>query len=46
MAAGLETTLDDSARWSAIGRRIDPDPRWVRAADARYEKFAELGNGT
>jgi xylulokinase len=45
MAAGLETSLDDSARWSAVGRRIDPDPAWVRAAALRYEKFSELGTG-
>lgn len=45
MAAGLETSLDDSARWSAVGRRIEPDPVWVRAAHARYEKFSELGTG-
>jgi xylulokinase len=46
MAAGLETSLGDSARWSAVGRRIEPDPAWVRAADGRYEKFSELGTGT
>ncbi len=45
MAAGLETSLDDSARWSAVGRRIEPDPAWVRAADVRYEKFSEVGTG-
>jgi xylulokinase len=45
MAAGLETSLEDSARWSAVGRRIEPDPVWVRAADARYEKFSEVGTG-
>ena len=45
LAAGLETSLDDSARWSAVGRRIEPDPVWVRAADARYEKFSLLGTG-
>jgi xylulokinase len=45
MAAGLETSLDDSARWSAVGRRIEPDPVWVRAASVRYEKFSELGTG-
>jgi xylulokinase len=45
MAAGLETSLDDSARWSGVGRRIEPDPAWVRAADARYEKFSEVGTG-
>jgi xylulokinase len=45
MAAGLETSLEDSARWSAVGRRIEPDPAWVRAASVRYEKFSELGTG-
>ncbi len=46
MAAGLETSLEDSARWSAVGRRIEPDPVWARAASVRYEKFSELGTGT
>jgi len=45
MAAGLETSLNDSARWAAVGRRIEPDPAWVHAADARYERFSELGTG-
>lgn len=45
LAAGLETSLDGSARWSAVGRRIEPDPAWVRAADARFEKFSEVGTG-
>jgi xylulokinase len=46
MAAGLESSLEDSARWSAVGRRIEPDPAWSRAAAVRYEKFSELGTGT
>lgn len=45
LAAGLETSLDDSARWSAVGRRIEPDPVWVHAADTRYQKFSGLGTG-
>jgi xylulokinase len=45
MAAGLETSLDDSVRWSAVGRRIEPDPAWVRAAAVRYERFSQLGTG-
>jgi xylulokinase len=45
MAAGLESSLGDSARWSAVGRRIEPDPAWARAADARYARFSELGTG-
>jgi xylulokinase len=45
MAAGLERTLDDSERWAGVGRRIEPDPAWVRAAAVRYEKFREMGTG-
>ena len=45
LAAGLETSLDDSARWARVGRRIEPDPAWVRAAEARYARFSELGTG-
>jgi xylulokinase len=46
MAAGLETSLDDSVRWAALGGRVEPDPAWMRAAGARYERFRELGTGT
>ena len=46
MAAGLETSLDDSVRWAGVGRTIEPDPAWVRAAEARYERFVALGPGT
>ena len=45
LAAGLETSLDDSARWAQVGRRIEPDPAWVRAAEVRYERFSQLGTG-
>ncbi len=45
LAAGLETSLDGSTRWSAVGRRIEPDPAWVEAAAVRYEKFSDLGTG-
>ncbi len=45
LAAGLETSLDDSTRWAAVGRTIEPDPVWVRAAEARYVRFSELGTG-
>jgi hypothetical protein len=31
--------------WSAVGRTIEPDPAWVRAADERYQRFSELGTG-
>lgn len=45
LAAGLETSLNHSVRWAAVGRRIEPDPVWVQAADARYGRFSELGTG-
>jgi hypothetical protein len=24
---------------------VEPDPTWVRAAEARYQQFTELGTG-
>ena len=45
MAAGLRPSLDDSERWAGVGRRIEPDPAWVRATGVRYEQFSELGTG-
>jgi xylulokinase len=45
LAAGLESSLDDSTRWSAVGRTIEPDPAWVRAAEGRFQKFSDLGTG-
>jgi xylulokinase len=45
MAAGLETSLSDAARWGAVGRRIEPDPAWVKATESRYQTFCELGTG-
>jgi xylulokinase len=46
LAAGLESSLDGSVAWAAVGRTIEPDPAWVHAADERYERFSELGTGT
>jgi xylulokinase len=45
MAAGLETSLDASAGWAGVGRRIEPDPVWARATAERYARFCELGTG-
>jgi xylulokinase len=45
MAAGLEPSLEGSARWASSGRRIEPDPAWREATDARYRRFAALGSG-
>ena len=45
LAAGLEASLDDATRWSAVGRTIEPDPAWARAAEERFQKFSDLGTG-
>jgi xylulokinase len=45
LAAGLETSLNDSVRWASTGRRIEPDPEWVRAAESRFERFCAMGTG-
>jgi sugar (pentulose or hexulose) kinase len=44
MAAGLETTIADAARWAATDRVVDPDPGWAAAIEDRYQRFLELGN--
>jgi xylulokinase len=43
MAAGLTSDFGASTRWASHGRRIEPDPAWAAAADARYGRFAALG---
>jgi xylulokinase len=45
MAAGLEPSLEGSARWARPGRRIEPDLGWLEATGARYRRFAALGSG-
>ena len=45
MAAGLETSLDDSVRWAGVGRTIEPDPAWAEAAEARYARLRGAGPG-
>ena len=40
--AGLEADSSGAGRWARIGRRVEPDPRWREACDARYARFVEL----
>jgi xylulokinase len=42
MAAGLETQLEGADRWARVGRRVEPDDRWMEATRRRYERFLEL----
>ncbi len=44
MAAGLEASIADAARWAGIERVVEPDPAWARAVEDRYQRFLELGS--
>ena len=46
MAAGLETSIADAARWACTERIVEPDPAWAAATGDRYQRFLELGNRT
>ena len=43
MAAGLESSMSDAARWASTERIVDPDPAWADAVEDRYRRFLELG---
>ena len=42
LACGLETDMNDAARWSRIARVVDPSPQWSEHVDARYARFCEV----
>jgi xylulokinase len=44
MAAGLETSIADAARWASTARIVEPDPAWAAPIEDRYQRFLELGN--
>ena len=46
IAAGLETSIADAARWARTARVVEPDPAWAAAVSDRYQRFLELGNRT
>ena len=41
MAAGLETTTDDAARWVRWSAPVDPRPEWLQAAGERYQRWCQ-----
>lgn len=43
VAAGLEGSIADAARWARTARVAEPDPAWAAAVDDRYRRFLELG---
>jgi xylulokinase len=42
MAAGLETSTADAARWASTERTVEPDPVWADAMQDRYARFLRL----
>jgi xylulokinase len=44
MAAGLETSIADAARWARTEHIVDPDPAWAVAVEDRYGRFLQLGD--
>jgi xylulokinase len=42
MAAGLEKSTHDAARWARVSHVVDPDPAWSAAAAQRYERFTVI----
>jgi sugar (pentulose or hexulose) kinase len=43
MAVGLESSINDAARWARVDRVVDPQPAWAGAVEDRYRRFLELG---
>jgi xylulokinase len=43
IAAGLETSPADAARWASTERVVAPDPAWSGPMQDRYARFLELG---
>jgi xylulokinase len=43
IALGLETSINDAARWASTERVVDPDPEWMGPMQDRYVRFLELG---
>jgi sugar (pentulose or hexulose) kinase len=44
MAAGLESSIADAARWASTERIVEPHPAWAVAIQDRYRRFLELGD--
>lgn len=44
IAAGLETSLSDAARWARRDRTVEPDPAWITPVADRYARFLEVAS--
>ena len=43
--AGLETSMNDAARWARTGRIVEPDQHWVQPVAERYARFRDMAGG-
>jgi xylulokinase len=46
MAAGLEDSMADAARWARTARRVEPDPAWAGPMEERYQEFTSRTEST
>jgi xylulokinase len=44
MAAGLESSITDAARWARTERIVEPDAAWAAPMRDRYGRFVELAS--
>jgi xylulokinase len=44
MAAGLESSIADAARWACTERIVEPQPAWAEAVEDRYRQFLDLAD--
>jgi xylulokinase len=42
LAAGLETSMADAARWARTERIVEPDLKWTGPATDRYARFCDV----
>ena len=42
LAAGLETSTRDAARWARTARIVEPDAKWSARAHQRYARFVDV----
>jgi xylulokinase len=45
VAAGLEASEADAARWARTSHRVEPRERWREAVEDRYRTFRDLAGG-
>jgi xylulokinase len=42
VAAGLEPSMHEAARWARTSHIVEPDPAWATAVEDRYGRFCEV----